>query len=166
MKLYITCLFGCFMFYSSGGTSQTPSVGDYFLTAGGKCADLGSEHASDTHENVHRGPCNGTVFQRWSVKADPSRPGRFLIEWFSNSGKYWSAENFDPSADHLTFDPRRDSAFQSWKFDVLPGGSSYQIVNDGNGKCVDFDVNGDGPDILLSRCRTSSSQSVALQPAQ
>ena len=117
------------------GASNGPTPGDYYMTSGGKCADLGSEHAGDTHENVHRGPCNASVFQRWTITADPTRSNRFLIEWFSNSGKFWSAENFKPSADHVTFDPRQNNAFQSWVFNLQPDGS-YQISNDGNAKCV------------------------------
>jgi hypothetical protein len=171
MRLSATCLIWialCSSSCSSLRVSRTaaapPTPGDYFMTTRGLCADLGAEHASDTHENIHRGPCNGTVFQRWTIRADPNRTDRFLIEWFSNSGKFWSAENFSESADHVTFDPRRDSAFQAWKFESQSDGS-YHIINDGNAKCVNFNAVG-GADILLTSCSSTTGVSITLQTVQ
>lgn len=146
-------------------SSSFPTPGDYFMTTGGKCADLGSDHASATHANVLWGPCNDTPFQRWTIQPDPSRPNRFLIEWFSNSGKFWAQQDFSEDTDHLAFGPRRDSAFQSWNFFSQANGS-YHITNDGSGKCVDFNIVPGGREIRLLSCGPGGNNEIVLQPAQ
>lgn len=147
--------------------ASAPNPGDYFMTTGGKCADLGSDHASSTHANVLWGPCNGTPLQRWTIQPDPNRPNRFLVEWFSNSGKFWAQQDLDQSTDHLAFGPRVDSAFFSWEFDPQSNGS-YHIVNDGSGKCVDFNLAGNASDgIRLLSCNPArgNNEEIVLQPA-
>jgi len=150
---------------AAAARTTAPTQGDYYMTIQGQCADLGAEHASDTHENVHHNACNGSVFQRWTIKPDPTVSNRFLIEWFSNSGKFWTAENFNQSADHVTFDPRRDSAFQRWALNAQSDGG-YQIVNDGNGRCVNFNMLRGGVDLLLTDCSALGGVDVGLQGVQ
>ena len=41
------------------------------------CLDIGSENVNENDDNVHRFRCNDTVYQKWAVRKDASRPGRY-----------------------------------------------------------------------------------------
>jgi hypothetical protein len=135
------------------GTYRVGSV-----SVGNHCADIGSENVNKEHDNIHRFPCNQTVFQKWVIANDQDRPGRYLISWEGSSGKFWSAEHFNPRADHLTFDPRHNNSFQSWTI-TDAGNGKYRISNDGNSKCVDPQKNGNEKEnIKLEACKPGDGQ--------
>jgi hypothetical protein len=121
------------------------------------CLDIGSENVNENDDNVHRFRCNDTVYQKWAVRKDPSRPGRYLIEWSGAGNKFWTAEDHEPAADYLTWERRRDSSFQSWNLDDR-GNGRFRVQNDGNSRCVDYSSSESGPNIRLAGCNNAPEQ--------
>ncbi len=153
-------------------------AGTYYVPSwfhAGSCIDIGSENVSKSDDNLHRFTCNAQVYQRWKISPDPARPGRYLIEWAGAEGKFWTAEDFDPNASYVTFDRRRDNSFQAWTIVDIKDHVVVTFKNDGNGKCIDYNIDVSWPpgsgdpnkqNLRLSPCNGSKQQQWALQRVQ
>jgi hypothetical protein len=124
---------------------------------GSDCIDIGSENVSETDDNLHRNACNSTGFQKWTVRRDPSRASRYLIDWSQQGDKYWTAEDHAQGAEYVTWERRRDTAFQSWMLEDQ-GNGRMRIKNDGNGRCIDYSSSESGPNLRLANCNTAAEQ--------
>ena len=127
---------------------------------GRNCADLGSENANKSDDNLHRFTCGETSWQKWNVRKDPSRPGRYLISWAGAPDKYWGVEGRDNNAhSYVLWERRGDHAYQSWIF-LKKGPDTYHILNDGSGYCLDYSSAGnpDKENLRLSNCNSGASE--------